>query len=723
MKKYVLVICFLLIGVFANAQFKADKIKWTKDGTAMYEHANGAVVKTMLKTGQQQTLLPAEVLKQNSNTISIKDFEVSNNEQFILIFTNTARVWRYNTKGDYWLYDAASKTMKQIGKSMPAQSLLYAKLSPDGKQVAYVSQNNIYVEDLTSGIVNAITSTGNTPKLINGTFDWVYEEEFGCRDGFRWSADGKRIAYWQVDANQIRDYYMLNTTDSNYSKVIPVEYPKVGEQPSPVKIGVVNVTDGNTVWMKIPGDPANNYLPRMEWSGADELIVQQLNRKQNQSSLYFCNATNGTANLFYKETDSAWIDIKSRWNDDDPRGWEFINGGKEFLWVSEKDGWRHVYKIDRSGKETLLTIGNYDIETINAWNESTNELYFTASPDNPVQRYLYKVKMDGKSKAVRVTPANYNGTNTYELSPGGWYGMHSFTSRVFAPMNQMLQLPSHKPVVGTDMLLTAKPGNRDNLEFFTITTDDGVTMDAWMSKPINFDSTKKYPVVLYVYSEPAATTVEDNFYAGNNFLYNGNFNNDGYFYVSFNSRGTPTLKGAAWRKSIYRQIGRINIRDQAMGMKKLLEQRKYLDTSRVAAWGWSGGGSSTLHLLFQYPQLFKTGISIAAVANQLFYDNIYQERYMGLPQENKDDFTKGSPITYAKNFKGNLLYIHGTGDDNVHYSNAEVLVNELIKYGKLFQFMPYPNRTHSISEGQGTFQHLSKLFTAYLKEKCPPGAR
>ncbi|MFN5136000.1 MAG: DPP IV N-terminal domain-containing protein [Chitinophagaceae bacterium] len=723
MKSFFLGFCLLTLGLFSSAQFKADKIKWTKDGAAMYENENGAVVKTMLKTGQQITLVPSDILKQNARSITMKDFEVSTNEQQVLIFTNTARVWRYNTKGDYWLYDVVSKSIKQIGKDRPAQSLLYAKLSPDGKQVAYVSQNNIYVEDIATGTASAVTSTNNTPKLINGTFDWVYEEEFGCRDGFRWSADGKRIAYWQVDANKIRDYYMLNTTDSNYSKVIPVEYPKVGEQPSPVKIGVVTVADGKTTWMNIPGDAANNYLPRMEWSGADELIVQQLNRKQNQSTLYFCNATNGSANAFYNETDSAWIDIKSRWNDDDPRGWEFLKGGHEFLWVSEKDGWRHAYKITRDGKETLLTIGNYDIETINAWDETINELYFTASPDNATQRYLFKVKMDGKSKAVRVTPAGYVGTNTYELSPGGKYGMHSFTSRSVVPSSQILSFPNHKPVAGDDLLMKIKPARRDNLEFFTITTEDGVTMDGWITKPLNFDSTKKYPVVLYVYSEPAATTVEDNFYAGNNYLYSGDMSKDGYFYVSFNNRGTPTLKGAAWRKSIYKQIGRINIRDQAMGMKKLLEQNKNLDASRVACWGWSGGGSTTLHLLFQYPNIFQTGISIAAVGNQLNYDNIYQERYMGIPQENGDDFIKGSPITYAKNLKGNLLYIHGTGDDNVHYSNAEVLVNELIKYGKLFQFMPYPNRTHSISEGQGTYQHLSKLYTAFLKEKCPPGGR
>jgi dipeptidyl-peptidase 4 len=721
MKFFLLGFCFLIFGFLATAQFKADKIKWTKDGTAMYENDNGAILKTMLKTGQQITLLSSELLKQQS--VPIKDFEVSNNDQLVLIFTNTAKVWRYNTKGDYWFYHIPTKRFQQIGKDRAPQSLLYAKVSPDGELVAYVSENNLYVEELASGRSKALTSTNNTKKLINGTFDWVYEEEFGCRDGFRWSANGKQIAYWQVDANQIRDYYMLNTTDSNYSKVIPVEYPKVGEQPAPVKIGVVTIRSGETKWMDIPGDAANNYLPRMEWSGADELIVQQLNRKQNQSTLYFCNATTGTAKAFYKETDSAWIDIKSRWNDDDPRGWEFLKNGDEFLWVSEKDGWRHIYKITRDGKETLLTIGDYDIETINAWDELTNELYFTASPGNPIQRYLYKVKMDGKSKAVCVTPSGYTGTNTYELSPGGKYGMHSYTSRSVIPSSQFLSLPTHKPIAGDDLLMKIKPARRDNLEFFSITTEDGITMDGWITRPLNFDSTKKYPVVLYVYSEPATTTVEDNFYAGNNFLYGGDMSKDGYFHVSFNNRGTPSLKGAVWRKSIYKQIGRINIRDQAMGMKKLLEQNKYLDPSRVACWGWSGGGSTTLHLLFQYPEIFKTGISIAAVGNQLNYDNIYQERYMGIPQENKDDFIKGSPITYAKNLKGNLLYIHGTGDDNVHYSNAEVLVNELIKHGKLFQFMPYPNRTHSISEGQGTLQHLSKLYTAYLKEKCPPGAR
>lgn len=247
-------------------------------------------------------------------------------------------------------------------------------------------------------------------------------------------------------------------------------------------------------------------------------------------------------------------------------------------------------------------------------------------------------------------------------------------------------------------------------------------MDGWVAKPSNFDSSKKYPVVFYVYTEPWGQTAKDEFGAGYNHMYKGNMLDDGYIYISMDNRGTPVPKGRSWRKSVYRKIGLVNIRDQAMAAKEILKW-SFIDPERVAVWGWSGGGSATLNLLFQYPEIYKTGISVAAVGNQLTYDNIYQERYMGLPQENLQDFINGSPITYAKNLRGHLLYIHGTGDDNVHYNNAEMLINELIKYNRQFQLMSYPNRSHSISEGEGTFEHLSQLYTSFLKTHCPPGAK
>lgn len=727
----------LLLGCFITtatlAQGPGRSLRWSADGNAYVSTEQGNLVQTDIRTGRKTTLVSASLLRKpgTDQPMTVADFSFSPDSATVLIFTNTARVWRYNGRGDYYLLNRRSGQLRAVGASVngkpqPAQSLMYAKISPNGQQVAYVSEHNLFVEEVATGKTTQLTTDG-TRKLINGTFDWAYEEELGCRDGFRWSPDGKQIAYWQIDANKIRDYLMLNTTDSTYSYVVPVEYPKVGESPSPARIGVVAVTGGATNWLQLPGDPQQHYLTRMEWLPAGgSVIVQQLNRKQNESRLFVCNASTGAARLIATETDKAWIDSKARWNGGDPSGWEWLAGGRAFVWVSEKDGWRHIYRVSTEAgkKEILLTPGDYDIATISRIDEASNQLYFIASPENPNQRYLYRTSLDGKGKAERVTPAGLAGTHSYALSPNGKLAQHTFTNYQTPPASEWITLPDHKAVNEAESLTNRiKPVDKSNIRFFTITTDDGVSVDGWMAKPANFDSTKKYPVVFFVYGEPASSTVNDVFSVGQNRLFQGDMAKAGYFYVALDNRGTPNLKGSAWRKAIYRQIGRINVRDQAMATRKLLAQHPYLDTARVAVWGWSGGGSTTLHLMFQYPEIYKTGISIAAVGNQLFYDNIYQERYMGLPQENRDDFVAGSPITYAKNLRGNLLYVHGTGDDNVHYDNAEVLINELVKYNKPFQMMAYPNRTHSISEGPGTSQHLRMLYTSYLLEHCPPGPR
>jgi len=665
------------------------------------------------------------------------------NENFtrLLIFTNTAKVWRENTRGDYWVLDIFSGNLKKLGKDLAEQSLMFAKFSPQGNKVAYVSENNIYAEELTTGEIVRLTIS-DKKKLINGTFDWAYEEEFGCKDGFRWSPDGSKIAFWQVDATDIGDYYMLNTTDDIYSKVIPVEYPKVGEAPSSVRIGVVSLFNRITQWMNIIGDPRQHYLPRMAWAGWNNIVVQQLDRKQQESKLIYCDAVDGTAEIFYTEKSSSWIDV----SESEAGGWHWIKGGAEFLWVSEKDGWRHIYRISKSGQvETLLTEGKYDIGEIKCVDEANNFVYFTASPDNATELYLAKVMIDrgtlgqqinqvkkdvlnfiaGSNEPVEIVSSKkMKGTHNYDISPNGKYAVHSFSNYNTPRVSEWITLANNKPIdVTKSIAATIKSDDRNDVEYLKIAISEDVVLDAWINKPKNFDPAKKYPVVFYVYGEPASSTVQNRYGGHRNFLYDGDMRADGYVQVAIDNRGTPMLKGAAWRKSIYRKVGVVNVTDMADGFKKLLETKPYLDAERTAVWGWSGGGSSTLNLLFRYPNLFKTGISIAAVANQLFYDNIYQERYMGLPQENKEDFIKGSPITYAKNLQGNLLYIHGTGDDNVHFSNAEVLVNELIKYNKQFQYMPYPNRSHSISEGAGTFQHLSTLYTNYLKAHCAPGAR
>lgn len=720
----------VLIFICFHLAAQPSAIKWSTTSDSYLKIDQGELVETLLPSNEKKIIVSKQQLTPSSETkpLSISSYSFSNDQNQVLIFTNTKRVWRINSKGDYWVFNKKNNSLKKLGASLPASSLMFGKLSPDGTKAAYVSNYNIYTEDLATGVITPLTKDG-TRKYIYGTFDWVYEEEFFCRDGIRWSPDSKSLAFWQIDASNTQDFYMINTTDSIYSQIVPVEYPKVGESPSSCRVGTIDVASGKISYMNIAGDPRQHYIVRMEYiPGTQDVLIQQLNRKQNESKLIRVNTSTGTPTVIYTEKDNAWVDIFTSGNPyavDFTHTFDWTMGGKEFIWSSEKDGWQQLYRVSIDGKqEQLITPGNYDVMTLNNIDEKSGLIYFMASPENATQKYLYKSRLDGKGKLERVSPANQPGTHSYSISVTGKYAQHSFSNSFTRLSTEFISLPAHVALDEKESINSKIISSQveKNVEFFKITTEDGVEMDGWMVKPSNFDASKKYPVVFYVYTEPAGANVIDRFGVGRNRLYKGNMQDDGYVYISLDNRGTPAPKGSAWRKSIYRKIGIVNIRDQAMAAKKILEWT-FVDPERIAVWGWSGGGSATLNLLFQYPEIYKTGIAIAAVANQLTYDNIYQERYMGIPQENREDFEKGSPIYYAKNLKGNLLYIHGTGDDNVHYQNAEMLVNELIKHNKQFQFMPYPNRTHGISEGEGTSEHLSTLFTEYLKKHCPPGGK
>ena len=729
----------LLNNVRAQQELKFDDIfngtfsakgfgpaRWTDGGKgyttleSSKENKGRDIVRYESATGVRTILVKSsELIPEGKTTpLAISDYIWSADAAKLLIFTNTQRVWRYNTKGDYWVMDLKTRKLHQLGNGLKPASLMFAKFSPDGIYVAYVSEQNIYVEHLEKANVRPLTSDGGG-HIINGTFDWVYEEELDCRDGFRWSPDSKNIAFWQLDTEGIGTFYMINNLDSIYPKIIPIPYPKVGTTNPAAKVGVVSVLGGAPRFFNIPGDARNNYLPRMDFAvNSDEVMIQQLNRLQNTNKVMLGNIHTMAIKNILTETDKAFLDI----HDDT----QWMQGGKSFTWSSERDGWLHLYVISRDGAQIRdVTPGNFDVVDIQCIDEKGGYVYFIASPDNPIQRYLYRSKLDGKGTPERISPSNQPGQHAYQVSPDAKFAIQTYSNVTTPNTINLVSLPSHKLVrvlENNDQLKTRFAALKIRpKEFFRVPVDKGVELDCFMIKPNDFDPSKKYPVIFNIYGEPAGATVQDNWGGGD--LYNQYLAQKGYIIMSVDNRGTKTPRGREWRKSIYRQIGILASKDQADAAKAIINKFPFVDASRIGVFGWSGGGSMTLNCMFRNPGIYKTGIAVAFISNQKFYDTIYQERYMGLPDDNEDGYRDGSPLTYAKNLEGNLLLIHGSGDDNCHYQNCEVLVNELIKQQKIFSMMEYPMRSHGIYEREGTSTQLRKIWTAWWLDKLPAGPK
>lgn len=714
--------------IFSKPEFGSRGLggfRWLKSGDsyARLEKSTtvpGAMdlVSYNVETNQRSVLLPAEKLipKGETKPLAIQGYDWSADNQQMLIYTNSQKVWRLNTRGDYWVLDTASGNLKKLGGNAKPATLMFAKFSPDGKRVGYVRENNLYVENLADGKITQLTSDGSHT-LINGTSDWVNEEEFDLRDCWRWSPDSKSIAYWQFNAEGIKDFILLDNTKDLYPVLTYIPYPKAGTTNSAVRVGVVSADGGQTKWINTPGDPRNNYIVMMDWAkNSDELILQHLNRLQNTAQLMLADVKTGNARTILTEKDDTWVDVRTpsmRW----------LNDGKSFLWISENDGWQHVYTVLRDGSNTkLITPGNFDVLSIQAVDETGGWLYYVASPDNAAQRYLFRSRLDGSGSPEKITPETQKGWNTYNISPNNHWAVHNYSAFSTVPQIEMVNLTNktvaRKMVDNDELQAKVDKLKKGPQEFFKIDIGDGVTLDGWMMKPPGFDPNKKYPILFYAYGEPAAQTVLDS-WGGTNYLWYTLLTQQGYIVASVDNRGTPAPKGRAWRKSIYRKNGVINSQDQANAVKAITAKMPYIDASRVGIWGWSGGGSATLNALFRHPDIYRMGMAVAPEADVRYYDTIYTERYMGLPQDNAEDYKQGSPITFANGLKGDLLIVHGTGDDNVHYQATEILINELIKNNKTFTMMAYPNRTHGIFEGENTTRHLYELLTRYLKEHLP----
>jgi len=666
-------------------------------------------------SGKRSILIAADSLRpaHGASPLAIEDYAFSQDGKHVLVFTNTRKVWRYHTRGDYWVLEIGSGSLKKLGGDAPEASLMFAKFSPDGTRVGYVREHDLYVEELGKGTLTRLTRDGSATQ-INGTSDWVYEEEFDLRDAWRWSPDGKSIAFWHFDSTDVPQYVLVNTTDALYPTLTSLPYPKAGQTNSAVKVGVIPAAGGEPRWIELPGDPRQDYVPRMEWvPGTSELMLQQMDRRQQRNTVWLADAATGKAREFFGEKSDAWLDVVDDWT--------WLADGS-LLWISERDGWRHAWSVTRAGDWRCLTAGDFDLTAIVGLDEARGSLYFQASPDDATRRYLYRAPLGG-GPVARVTPEGQAGTHTYDLAPGGSFAFHTFSTIDRPPVVETVRLPGHETVTvledNAELAARMQAFRPERTEFFRLELEPGLVLDGWMMKPADFDPSRSYPLLMHVYNEPSAVQATDS-WKGVRGLFHQALAEAGYVVACVDTQGTPGPRGRAWRKSTYQRFGPVGARQQAEAVQALCAQRSYLDPERVAVWGWSGGGTMTLNLLFRHPGVYRLGMAVAPVPDLRLYDSIYQERYTGLPQTDAEAYRINSPITYADGLADELLLVHGSGDDNVHFQGSERLINRLVELGKPFRFMLYPNRSHAINEGPGTLHHVYSLLARTLTEALPP---
>jgi dipeptidyl-peptidase-4 len=698
--------------IFKDREYDAPRFgpaRWLPDGTAY------TIVE---RSGDESQIARYDAASGRRSVVAkvkldIDNYQWSPDGKRLLIFTNTRKVWRQNTRGDYWLLELEDGDLKKLGGNAQEATMMFAKFSPDSSRIAFVRGNNIFVQRLNDDGIIQLTRDGSETK-INGTSDWVNEEELSIRDGFRWSPDGKNIAYWQFDTTGVGIFTLIDDTTANYPSTTRIPYPKAGTTNSAARIGIVSSAGGETRWMKVDGDPRNNYLTSLEWADSSTLAMQHLNRQQNRNDFLLADMATGTVKRVFRDESKTWVDTQSQtiW----------VNDGKAFLWLSERDGWRHIYRIPRAGGDAKL-ITQFDADVTRMVGADSTNVYFLASPSNATQRYLYRAALDGTTAPEIVTPTNQPGTHSYEIAPGGKLAFHTWSAFDRVPETDVIELPSHRSL----RALTNRDALKNKVaalvtppvEFVKVDVGGGVNLDGWMLKPPSFDPSRKYPAIVHVYGEPASQTVLDS-WEGGRMLFHRALAQAGYIVVSFDNRGTPAPKGEQWRKIIYGTVGELSAKEQAAAIQKFASEHSFIDAERIGVWGWSGGGSNTLNCMFRFPDVYKVGVAVAPVPDQKLYDTIYQERYMGVPWENSDGYSIGSPINFAGGLKGKLLIVHGSGDDNVHYQGTERLVNRLVELGKPFDMMVYPNRTHAISEGPGTAAHIYQLIARYFVEHLPP---
>ncbi|HET6765374.1 MAG TPA: S9 family peptidase [Longimicrobiaceae bacterium] len=696
--------------IFASPDFRAGAFypTWTPGGESftLVEGAQGGGSEVWTQgvvTGNRERLIPGSALMPQgaARGVDVEDITWSADRKHALLFTNSQPVWRRRTKGTYYVYDAVQHRTTPVSAAPGWQQ--FAKLSPDGARVGFVRDNDLSVVELATGRETRLTRDGG-PTVINGTFDWVHEEELDLRDGWRWSPDSRRIAFWRLDTSPEKTQVWTNDLSGVHSQAVELRYPKPGDANAIAKIGVVAATGGPVTWMDT-GAERDIYLARMDWAASPtELVIQRMNRLQNHIDVLFADAATGRSRTVFTDADSAWLNV-----DDDLT---FVGGGAQMLWTSQRDGYNQVYLYDRQGRMVRqLTRERWDVTGIDGVDESDGWVFFTGTGGDPTQRHAFRVKLDGTGMQKLTTEP---GTHSVSWSPDGRHFVDVYSrlgtppvSRLYRADGTLVRALSDNAAVMGKLAATGIQAP----EFIKVPGAGGSALNAWIIRPAGFDATKKYPVLLYEYGTPGSQTVTDS-WGGTRYLWHQLLAQNGYIVMSVDTHGT-SARGSDFEKAGYLRQGEV-VTDELMGVARWLGQQPWADAGRIGMWGWSGGGYTTALSLARGGTLFKAGISVAPVTDWRLYDNIYTERFMRTPQQNAQGYDRSSPLKLASGLTANYLLVHGTGDDNVHFQNSVQWAAALQAAGKPFSFMMYPGKNHGLP-GTATQLHLFNMMTNFVK--------
>ncbi|MFK7932640.1 MAG: S9 family peptidase [Saprospiraceae bacterium] len=691
--------------IWRNYKFYAQSVpgfNFQNDGKHYTRLEENAIVQYDLTSGKQtKVLFAADQAEDNADfSGKISGYTFSDDESKIMIKSESESIYRRSSKANFYLWDGKKlTTIFSEGKTM------YTTINSLMNKAAFVYENNLYVKDLNGGTVTQITKDGKQNEIINGSADWVYEEEFSFAKAFHWSPDGKKIAFYRFDESGVKEFTMTNYTGGLYPEYETFKYPKVGEDNALVTIHIYDTETGK-ITKADTGTETDQYIPRITWTPDNELVVFRMNRHQNHLELLLADTKTGVTQTLLEEKNKYYIDIHDNLT--------FLENGKQFVWTSEKDGYNHIYLYDKKGKQLRqLTKGDWEVTNFYGVDEKNGLIYFQAAQKSPMDREIYSVSLKGKGMK---TIAGTVGYNSAQFSSTFDYYVNNYSNINTAPTYTVYNRAGKVIRVIEDNQRIAqlqKGYDVENVEFFDFKTSEDVQLNGYMIKPANFDSRKKYPVFMYQYSGPGSQQVT-NSWKGQNYWWFQSLADQGYIIACVDGRGTGA-RGEEFKKQTYLNLGDLETKDQ-IEAGKYLGSLPYADVDRIGIFGWSYGGYMSSLAILKGNDVFKAAIAVAPVTSWKWYDTIYTERYMRTLKENEAGYEDNSPINFADRLKGNYLLVHGNSDDNVHFQQTAEMANALIKADKQFETYFYPNRNHGIY-GNNARLHLYRKMTNFLNEQ------